>query len=198
VQRPVRSPRLIGLTPPSRGRPQAGFAHLRPPLTSNVRPSAGRNAIQLKRRLPMPASQDLGLDAFCYWERRAHFSVGLGCPSFGGQRTAGGRFGFPPAKLVEKSKPWRQVTVHVHQCLQSRPELWAGAAARSVLPTGLAGQTQTAAVVSHGRAAVSRVASPVSSGPSSLPGMSITVGAAPVPNRSVKGTCLRQAPYVER
>jgi hypothetical protein len=25
------------LTPPSRGRPQAGFAHLRPPLTSNVR-----------------------------------------------------------------------------------------------------------------------------------------------------------------
>jgi hypothetical protein len=27
----------VRLTPPSRGRPQAGFAHLRPPLTSNVR-----------------------------------------------------------------------------------------------------------------------------------------------------------------
>jgi hypothetical protein len=26
-----------GLTPQSRGRPQAGFAHLRPPLTSNVK-----------------------------------------------------------------------------------------------------------------------------------------------------------------
>jgi hypothetical protein len=166
---------------------------------SNVRPSAERNAIQLKRRLPMSASKGLSLDAFCYWERRARFNAGLGCPSFGGQRTVGGRFGFPPAKLVEKSKPWRKVTVLVHQRLWSRPELGVGAVAWSVLPTWQAGQTQTAAVLSRGRATVSRVASPVSSGPSASSGRSIAVGAAPVPNRSVKGTSRkRAAPYVER
>jgi hypothetical protein len=33
------------LTPQSRGRPQAGFAHLRPPLTSNVRPPQGRSTV---------------------------------------------------------------------------------------------------------------------------------------------------------
>ena len=33
-----RPPPQCGLTLPSRGRPQAGFAHLRPPLMSNVRP----------------------------------------------------------------------------------------------------------------------------------------------------------------
>jgi hypothetical protein len=37
-------------------------------------------------RLPLPASQCLGLDALSQWESRARFSVGLGCPSFGGQR----------------------------------------------------------------------------------------------------------------
>jgi hypothetical protein len=31
-----------------------------------------------------------------------------------------------------------------------------------------------------------------------LLGKLISVGASPVPNPSVKGTCLRQAPYVER
>jgi hypothetical protein len=146
----------------------------------------------------MPASKGLGLDVLCYWERRARFSAGLGCPSFGGQRTVGGRFGFPPAKLVEKSNPWRQVTIHVHQCLRSRPELGVVAVAWSVLPARQACSIQAAAVLAHSRAAANRVASPVSSGPSALPGMSITVGVAPVPNPSVKGTCLRQAPYVER
>src|SRR5438034_7793815 len=38
VCRRARSSALRGLTLPSRGRPQAGFAHLRPPLMSNVRP----------------------------------------------------------------------------------------------------------------------------------------------------------------
>jgi hypothetical protein len=33
------------LTPQSRGRPQAGFAHLRPPLTSNVSPLQGRTPL---------------------------------------------------------------------------------------------------------------------------------------------------------
>jgi hypothetical protein len=35
------------LTPPSRGRPQAGFAHLRPPLTSNVRLQVMRRQVAL-------------------------------------------------------------------------------------------------------------------------------------------------------
>jgi hypothetical protein len=40
---PAFSPRR--LTPPSRGRSQAGFAHLRPPLTSNVRP-IGKSTVE--------------------------------------------------------------------------------------------------------------------------------------------------------
>ena len=151
----------------------------------------------MKPLLPMPASQGLGLDALCSWERRARFSVGLGCPSFGGQRTVGGHLGLTPAKLVKKLKPWRYVTVQ--QCLRSRPELGVGAATGPVLPSRRASQTETAAVlVLRSQAPVSRVASPVSSGPSALHGKSFTVGASPVPNPSVKGTCLRQAPYVER
>jgi hypothetical protein len=147
----------------------------------------------------MPASKGLGLDVFCYRERRARFSVGLGCPSFGGQRTVGSRFGIPPAKLVRKFKPRHQVSVHVHQCLRSRPELGVGAVAWSVLPARQAGPIQAAAALAHSRAAVGPVASPVSSGLSALPGKSITVGAAPVPNPSVKGTSRkRAAPYVER
>jgi hypothetical protein len=146
---------VIRLTPPSSG-PACGR-----PLMSNVRPSAGRNAIPLKRRLPMSASQGRELDAFCYWEKRARFSVRVGCPSFGGQRTVGGRFRFPPAKVVRKLKPWRHVAVQ--QCLQSRPEFGVGAATGSVLPAWQAGQSQTAAVSSHSRATVSRAVSPVSS-----------------------------------
>jgi hypothetical protein len=37
-------------------------------------------------RLPLPG-QCIGLDALNRWDRRARFSVGVGCPSFGGQRT---------------------------------------------------------------------------------------------------------------
>jgi hypothetical protein len=146
----------------------------------------------------MPASQGLGLDALCSWERRARLSVDVGCPSFCGQRTAGGHFGLPPAKSVKKLKPWRYVTVQ--QCLRSLPELGVGAGTGSVLPSRRAGQTESAAVpVLHSQASVSRVASPVSSGPSALHGKSITVGASPVPNPSVKGTSRkRAAPYVER
>jgi hypothetical protein len=39
-------PRTRGLTLPSRGRPQAGFAHLRPPLMSNVRRRYARSKKQ--------------------------------------------------------------------------------------------------------------------------------------------------------
>jgi len=146
----------------------------------------------------MPASQGLGRDALCSWEGRARFSVGVGCPSFGGQRTVGGHSGLPLAKFVKKLTPWRHVTVQ--QCLRSRSDLGVGAATGPVLPPWLAGQTEAAAVpVLHSQAPVSRVASPVSSGPSALHGQAITVGASPVPNPSVKGTSRRRAaPYVER
>jgi len=134
----------------------------------------------------MPASQGLGLDALPSWERRARFSVGVGCPSFGGQRTVRGHFGLPPAKLVKKLKPRRYVTAQ--QCLRSRPELGVGTTTGSVLPPWLAGQTETAAApVLHSQAG-QPVASPISSGPSALHGKSITVGTSPVPNPSVKGT----------
>ena len=184
----------VGLTPPSRGRPAGG-----PPLTSNVRPTAGlKGRVHLKPPLPMSSSQGLGLDALCSWERRARFRVGVGCPSFGGQRTVCGHFGLPPAKLAKKLKPWRYVTVQ--QCQRSRPELGVGAATGPVLPSRRASQTETAAVlVLHSQAPVSRVASPASSGPPALHGKSITVCASPVPNPSVKGTSRKRvAPYVER
>ena len=146
----------------------------------------------------MSAFQGLSLDAFCHWERRARFSVDLGCPSFGGQRTVGGRFSLPPAKSVNKLMPWRHVALH--QCLQSRPELGVGAATGLVLPLWQAGQTETAtAPLLHSPATVGRVVSPVFSGLSGLQGQSITVGASPVPNPFVKGTSRkRAAPYVER
>jgi hypothetical protein len=146
----------------------------------------------------MPASKGHGFDALCSRVRRARFSVGVDCPSFGGQRSVGGHFGFPPTKLVKKLKPWRCLTVQ--QCLRSRLELGAGAATVSVLPSRRAAKTETAAVpVLHSQSSVSRVASPISSGPSALQCKSITVGASPVPNPSVKGTSRkRAAPYVER
>jgi hypothetical protein len=145
----------------------------------------------------MPASKDPGFDALCSWERRARFSLGVGCPSYGGQRTVDGHLGLPPANLVKKLKQWRYVTVQ--QCLRSRLELEEGPATGSVLPSRRAGQTETAAgPVLHSPAPISQVASPTSSGPPALHGKSITVGASPVPNPSIKRTCLRQAAYVER
>jgi hypothetical protein len=146
----------------------------------------------------MPASKGPGFDALCSRERRARFSVGVSCLSFGGQRSVGSHFGLSPANLVKKLKPWRYVTVQ--QCPQSQPELGAGTATVSVLQSRRAAQTETAVVpVLHSQSSVSRVASPISSGPSALHCKSITVGASPVPNPSVKGTSRkRAAPYVER
>ena len=50
--------------------------------------------------LPTSAAQCLSLDALSQWEKRARFSVGVGCPSAGGQRTVGGRFSLLLACLV--------------------------------------------------------------------------------------------------
>jgi hypothetical protein len=78
--RPSRLVHLRCLTPPSRGRPAGG-----PPLTSNVRQRELK--ADFMPHLPLPAARCPSLDALSQWERRAHFSVGFGCPSFGGQRT---------------------------------------------------------------------------------------------------------------
>ena len=47
----------VRLTTPSRGRPQAGFAHLRPPLTSNVRPHEKPQPLHLPPALVGAASE---------------------------------------------------------------------------------------------------------------------------------------------
>jgi hypothetical protein len=54
--------------------------------------------------LPILAAQCFGLDAFSPWEKRARFSVGLGCPSSGGQRTGGDKSSRLLARLVTS---WR-------------------------------------------------------------------------------------------
>jgi hypothetical protein len=145
----------------------------------------------------MPVSQGHSLAALCSRERRARFSVGVGCPSFGGERSVGGHFGFPPGRLVKKLKPWRYVTVQ--RCPSSLPELGVETATGSVLPSRRAAQTETAAVpVLHSQSSVSRVASPISSGSVRLARQVQHRWCIPVPNPSVKGTGLRPAPYVER
>ena len=52
--------------------------------------------------LPSPATECFELDAVCQCESRACFSVGVGCPSFGGQRTVRGGVGRLLARVVTK------------------------------------------------------------------------------------------------
>jgi hypothetical protein len=85
----------------------------------------------------MSAVQDLGLDAWSPWERRANFSVGLGCPSFGGQRTVAAQSNIPLAELFKKVKPL--IGFMIQQCLRSRSKLGVGAAPGPVLPLWLRG-----------------------------------------------------------
>ena len=148
---------------------------------------------------PTSVAQTLGLDALSPWERRARFSLGLGCPSFGGQRTVGSRFSFPPAELGRRSKP--VCVAAAVQCLRSRSQLVAGAASGLVLPLWPTGLTETAGTpVRHSRAPAVQVAASKLSRPSAL-GWRASVGASPAPNHSVKGTSCayaQAAPYLER
>ena len=57
--------------------------------------------------LPSPAAERFELDAVCQCESRACFSVGVGCPSFGGQRTVRGGVGRLPARVVTSQNRWR-------------------------------------------------------------------------------------------
>jgi hypothetical protein len=153
----------------------------------------------VKLSLPVSATQILGLDAACPGERRARSSVGLGCPSAGGQRTAGARFSIPLAKLVRKSRPFRFASVL--QCLRSPPQHVMGTSPGLGLPLWLACLTETASTpVRRSRAPVTHSAASGLSRPSAW-GWRATVGASPAPNHSVKGTscaCAQAAPYLER
>jgi hypothetical protein len=68
---------------------------LRPPLTSNVRPLAQR---ENSRKPQYPSS--MRAQSYFESESSAGFSVGVGCPSFGGQRTGCGGSGRLRAGLV--------------------------------------------------------------------------------------------------
>ena len=106
------------LTPPSRGRPQAGFARLRSPLTSNVRPRvAGTAECPVVMRAQLSA-ENLPCMPSLAWaarplaggvrslliERRSVRCLGVGCPSFGGQRSGNGGSSRIRAALVTSTR----------------------------------------------------------------------------------------------
>jgi hypothetical protein len=160
-------------------------------------------------RLPLPAAQCLSLDALSQWERRARFSVGLGCPSFGGQRTGYGS----SSRLLASLGTRRRSSLFA-----KHPSQVAGAHHRrrhgtSLCPSRvprLAGRRQKQyckgwpnfeyqmpeVSTRHGRASgrSSQSYSPVAV---SRSGQLLAQPGSP--NRSVKGTSRkRAAPYVER
>jgi hypothetical protein len=192
------------LTTQSRGR----LARTRkPPLTSNVRQRELK--ADFMPHLPLPAARCLSLDASCPWERRAHFSVGLGCPSFGGQRTLRSRSG----RLLASLGTCRRSSLFAKRPRRLPAHSIVGSVARvSALSRSprLAGRRQKQyckgwpnfeyqmpeVSTRHGRASghstqsLPAVAASRSGRPLAQPGS---------PNHSVKGTSRkRAAPYVER
>jgi hypothetical protein len=160
-------------------------------------------------RLPLPAAQCLSLDALGQRERRARFSVSLGCPSFGGQRTGNGHSSRLLASLVTDLTPSlsgkravgllrfpSSVVLCENLCTASLAALGRRVRAFS---SSLAQpqERQMPEVSTHRRRA---------SGPSSQSSSAVAVSRSGhllvqpgSPNRSVKGTSRkRAAPYVER
>jgi len=154
--------------------------------------------------------------------RRSGSSVGVGCPSFGGQRTGSARFIGPRAGLVTASNPSRSgKRVGVFFLGLNSQTAKSGAFAtvgrsvvslclgtvtasgkRSQVKSVTAGLTQETAKfpapVRQSRAPVASRSARWSSRPSGS-GWHISLGASPAPNHSVKGTSRkRAAPYVER
>ena len=164
---------------------------------------------ELMRHSPMPAAQCPSLDAFGQRERRARFSVGLGCPSYGGQRTDCGASGLLLARLVtglRSSLSGKRLVGHTK--LYRRPYFAKVSAGRA--PSHLASEPRSCS--SPGRPNSERKmpeASTCQRRASGLPIQSLSAVAASrsgrslaqpgSPNRSVKGTSRkRAAPYVER
>jgi len=154
--------------------------------------------------------------------RRSGSSVGVGCPSFGGQRTGGAGFSGPPAKLITTSLPRRPIKrVGVFflglnsQTAKSGAFATVGRSVVSLCPNSVAvlgtrsqvksvtaGLTEEAAKfltpVRQSRAPVMGRSARRLSRPSGS-GWRGPVPASSAPNHSVKGTSRkRAAPYVER
>ena len=76
-----------GLTLPSRGRPPAGFARLRPPLTSNVRPRASQMRSMLVHTVEVHRSAVAEGSSLRQFVKQHMHCIGAGRPSVGGRRT---------------------------------------------------------------------------------------------------------------
>jgi len=159
--------------------------------------------------------------------RRSGSSVGVGCPSFGGQRAGSARFGDLRARLVTASKPslpGKRVGVFFLGLNSQKTRSGAFATVgrsvvslchspvtalgkRNQVKSATAGLTEETAKsptpVRQSRAPVTRRSAPRLSRPSGS-GWHISVRASSAPNPSVKGTSasglrpLAAAPYVER
>ena len=160
-------------------------------------------------RSPMPAARCLSLDAFSPRERRARFSVGLGCPSFGDQRTACGDSRRLLASLVTGFRPSLSGKRLLGRTKFYRRPYFARISAGQA-PSHLASEPRSCS--SPSRPKSDRKMPEVSTCQRCASGLSIqSLSAVAVsrsghppaqpgsPNRSVKGTSRRRAaPYVER
>jgi hypothetical protein len=154
-------------------------------------------------RLPGPASQCLGLDTLSPREKRARFGVGLGCPSFGGQRTVrsssrrllarlvtNGRSSLAGHWLIPALQAWREsLPLRGFRVWQGRPI--------PVSPGQFSGEFDMSEVSTSTRPAARQpslsLARLVVQRSARLPAQ---LGS---PNHSIKGTSRkRAAPYVER
>jgi hypothetical protein len=160
-------------------------------------------------RLPLPADQCLSLDTSSQWERRARLSVGLGCPSYGGQRTDCDDSGRLLASLVTGLKSSLLGKRLVCRAKLYRRLYFAKISAGRA-PSHLASEPRSCS--SPSRPNPERQMPEVSTCQRRASGLSIQSLSAVVvsrsghplaqpgsPNRSVKGTSRkRAAPYVER
>jgi hypothetical protein len=178
----------VGLTPPSRGRPQAGFAHLRPPLTSNVRPPYSRMPAGLLVEPPVNLIMNTPkFVAVAFWESANQDLRGLR--------------GLSVLRLPARG--WRSVNRPPSagvRCLV-RPGATGVCLLPRIKPVSLGELALTESVPMLQGFAVRPVCQRLSSQSKvrSLAMRSISLASLrPWPNPSVKGTGLRPAPYVER
>jgi hypothetical protein len=159
--------------------------------------------------LPMSPAEDRSLEAVWPWEKRACFSAGLGCPSFGGQRTVGGRSSLLLAGLVTcRRSSLLAKRSRSHAALAFQPRLaWHESLpfhACCAWPTNQEQHCRGRPNLKHQMPEVStrrRCAARASSQSPSTVAVSrcCHLLAQPrSPNHSIKRTRLRQAAYVER
>jgi hypothetical protein len=206
---------LRGLTPQSRGRPQAGFAHLRPPLTSNVSPlprSPREAVVEQSPSASVPALNANGR-VFQRWSQQAlpaastataaqlvpsvatHQACAAGPSQSGLPHTPAARFlstRRPPGKAAQYKRP---------RCVGgSLSQSESGACSRFLLPSFEVGNWlafRSWPFVASARLLRSntRLAKPAEMQRSSFGRRAFLRLRA---NPSIKRTCLRQAAYVER